>query len=277
MACIFAFTVSAHANTTEPYAVEDNCTVQPDQQVLMVALEVWLAEREALDLVRAALFNRGESRVDEIQNSVRHIFEQEVLPMYVYDYEEEMIYALNTANLEEIEMYVNLFWNRLALHRIIHDLDEAGFIKVDGGFHAHVDRLITGEVNGERVADTSGLVPFAPFCEDCGTYKIAPILQAYGLYFPQHVLGISIEESDAGDIILIEMYATGWTILSTYIGMVYVEAFNGLQVFTVEKSFGENIYMFSAVFVEGRQNLGEIANCPETFINRISRAVLSLN
>jgi len=279
----------------------DECPNQPDPDRLS-ELEEWLGTRYANDFVRAGIHGRGTSRLEELQHSVRHIYEQDVLPMYVYDYELELIYALNTGNLEEIEMYITLFWNRLALHRIITDLVEEERIYVVGSLHAHVNRMITGflgiEDAGLGMFDPfSGLVKYAPFCFDCEMYKFAPVMQTYGLYAPQHILDISIEEAAGGvRVALIRMYEPGWVLLSTYIGIVYIEDF-GLQVFTLERSFGENdtliydeelgyqlvrgegesLYMFSAVFVDSRRNFGEIENCKETFLDVISELVLSLN
>jgi len=262
LANIYSFTVDAQANTVEPYAEavetvyenEDENEDEVEDFVIpeyLYPLVEWLEDRSVSNIFSVIRFG-SSNRLEELQHSVRHEFEQNFLPFIADELEEELLYAINTDDLDLIEALLNHFWDALVDIVILNDLLDSG-----------------------RIANEEEILQFTPICDECGYPKGGALRRVYGLHFSQHFLSIEIEEvTDDIRILVMEMSEPG-ILQSTYIGIAYMQNGQSLQVFTLERSMSEGIYAFSAIFRDSRTNLGQMENCRETFIQAISNRVLN--
>jgi len=205
-----------------------------------------LAARPATDATLGILFGYGNSRLNEVQFDTRYFFEQFFLPIASYDAEEEVIELLKESDLEELEDFVMYFWAYIAAFSVIEVLDEIGDL-----VGTETDEY-TYDLISERVIE-------------------------YGLSYEQHILDMTIEAVGGGSkALILTMAEPGWAMLSTYIGLVYIESV-GLQVYTLERSIGDGVYMFSRINAdESRETIAPIENNKSGFIRIIEREVQAL-
>jgi len=267
---MYSFTVDAQTNATELDEIEVVLEAvyedYEDEEVVdeqaedyeefeipeyVYPLVEWLEGRSVSSFLNAIRFG-SSTRAEELQHSTRHTFEQFFLPMIVNELRNVILYAIDTEDIETLELVLNSFWDVLSSRAITTDLLES-----------------------EKIEDEEDIVQFTPICDDCGLPKWRSLQWIYGLHFSQHFLGITIEELTEGvRIVLLDMAEPG-VLQSTYTAIVYIDGY-GLQVFTLERSMAEDIYAFSAVFVDYRTNLGPLENCKEAFIYAITNLILNI-
>jgi len=208
---------------------------------------LWLEGREANNTDRVLMFRHNNTRREEIQHLSRHLFEQQVLPQDVYYYESFTLDAIETNDLRALGNLFDHLWQRWATN----------VIRVD---------LLNDKGISEEELDL-----FMPYIDD--GYRLSLLmLQLYGISALQQIDNITTAElADGTNIVILEMNQTGWLNLSTYIAIVYIDDGFGLQVFTLEKA--AEVYFFSAVHPDSRENLGEIENDLDVFIDVISIGV----
>jgi len=198
-----------------------------------------LAERPASDSARAAIFGYGNSRLNEVQFDSRYTFEQEVLPQAVYLFVEDLVDLISAKDLDEITNFVHHFWSIVEWYSIAYDLDE------------------TGQLEG--VEDEEALVRL-----------VSRLKPDYGLSEAEQILDIAIETLASGvTAVVLDMSDTGWTMLSTFIAIVFVEDL-GIAVFTLERSIVDDLFVLCHVGWESRGvvNAAE-ENSREAFIKAI--------
>jgi hypothetical protein len=228
-------------------------TITTGEEIAPIAwLNQWLRTRTSRDTSRVVIFGYGTSFLNEIQHATRYAFEQEILPAFVFEYEDDLIEIINGGDINSLVLYLRDAWEFFAIHSVIRDL-----------------------VLEEIVTELEDFTQFLPICEITGEADEEPVFEAYQINFARHFLDISIVETEAGNIAVLEMFEPGWTHLSTRIGIAYFDDY-GLVVFTLERSQGEGLYFLSVVEVGERMNLGQIENNRQIFINEIVELVLEL-
>ena len=202
-----------------------------------------LATLPARDPVRGDFFGFGDSLVSEMQYTIRYEFEQNWLPAIAYLLEYDVIHFINTRDAEGLVALLVYFWSQLVSEVLADELYVAGRLPMDVDLELFIQIIFDGA-------------------------------EEYGLMYDYHFIELLMIELDSGaGAAILQMSETGWALLSTYIALVYFEDF-GIAVFTLEKSFVEDVYMLSAVFVDSRENFGVIENSREAFITALSYMII---
>ena len=218
------------------------------QTVIITSEKPLAATRPARYPEDGALFGFGNDGIAELQYNARYLFEQTMLPRNVFENDAKWIQAITTSNVEKIEGVILDVWEAAAANVILNDL------------------LLSG---GERPDDDD----FWDFIDEQ-----RPV---FGLE-DEHIGDITIVTIDAyTNAVIIDMLETGWTLLSTYIGIAYNETM-GLRFITLERSLdlfgdGNPPYLLCFITPQGRGSFGiAVANYRGAFVSAV-RGVMNVS
>ena len=201
-----------------------------------------LATRPARYPELATVYGYRNTRLDEVQHDARYLFEQDVLPSAVYYFEDDLIDLIKSRDIEEIISFVYFHWGYVAAYVIADDL------------------LDIGVLNGSETEDEIVAILLNSLVE-------------YRLNDTVHVRNVTIENITGGaTAIIVEMSDPGWNHVSTFIGIVYDES-TGLHVFTLERSFLSEVFMFCYIDEFVRGAIGPVENNRAAFLNAIREAL----
>ena len=134
------------------------------------------------------MYGYGNDGIAELQYNARYLFEQTMLPRQIFADEEEIIDEITGSNLDQLKKEILSIWELAAANVIIND----------------------AELSGETV-DVED--------EDAVWALVDERRPLYGLD-EKHIADVTMEKLDEETpLVIIELLDTGWTLLSTYIGM----------------------------------------------------------
>jgi len=193
----------------------------------------------------AASNGYGNSLLYETQYFVRHFFEQELLPDAIYENSDAVIDILKTSDLAELEQNIWFLWIVVAA------------TIVEGVLHTLGDLDSTGSPNDKTAFIFSRIID-------------------YGLEPDNHVLDITIENvAKGGKAAIIKMSEPGWSLLCTYIAIVYVESL-GLQIFTLERGYDSDSHFFCYIGEHDWGVIDKIDNSRSAFLRAINEEINAL-
>lgn len=202
-------------------------------------------DRTAKNPNRGLLNGYGNCGIAELQYEARYLFEQGMLPDFIFEHEEIVSLLLALEEPDDIELLSEVI-------RLAWDLSVATAVMED---------LIMRNLE-------------IPETEDLRIEYVDMRRYVYGLG-ADHIVDINLESVGAGtNAIIIELKDTGWSLLSIFIGIAYNET-EGLHYFLSERShnfFGSDVdsYMFCGRFSDGtRTSYFPIDGNREAFIEAI--------
>jgi len=195
----------------------------------------------------------GDDSVAQLRYDVRRDFESWALPRLMIELRGIITYEIAGAITEVTEARIRNSWDGVALITILGELSQLDGFTVDATI-------------GAMMLENSD-----------------EVLNALDLTADRHILSVELEQLSEGvSTVIIEMYYTGWGLLSSRIAIVYLEGF-GLGYYLHQRSLGEyegeTIYVLRFV-VEVIEDIGPLpylrweeaqlpANTREAFVNGI--------
>ena len=230
---MFAF-LAFSGNTTTVFATSlpslpgPTTEITADDVVDLDTLNQWLDTRSAYNADDVEMFMYGDNRREELQHILREGFEQLILPVLMYQYQEDLYDIISNARTGALLSLLDEYWNFISLQRVREDLRASGIVTT-------LDEVVE---------------LFSVICDDCGNPKLFDLVAAYGLRASHHIVELAfIQVGEYGNIAIIRMHDTGWLNISTYVALTFIDNAYGRQVFNLER-MDEDSFMIVAVHDE---------------------------